>query len=79
MSTTPLLDGIHQLCAHTAAPIGRLHPERVDVQSHSAKVTQNLSSGVLGRTLQAGSDVPDHSTVNLGHQPHGILGTGPSR
>ena len=71
--STPPLDGMHQLAAHTMAPIRLHHTKRVDVQAHKANVAQELACGILGRMLQVGSDIPDHAAVDLGDQPDGIL------
>ena len=69
----PALDGVHEPCANSTAPMCRLHPERVDVQTCPAKVAQDLPLGVLGRPLQTGGDISDHPAVDLTDQPDGVV------
>jgi hypothetical protein len=70
---------VHQPCAHTTAPIGGRHPERVDVEACPAKVAEDLPLGVLGRPLQTGGDISDHPAVDLTDQPDGVVRPWPSQ
>ena len=71
--STPPLDGMHQLAAHTMAPIRLRHTKRVDIQAHQAKVAQELACGIFARILQVSSDIPNDPAGDLGDQPDGIL------
>ena len=64
---------MHQPRPDTTAPRRLLHIKCVDEEAHPAKVAQQLPLGILRRMLQTGSDIPDHTAVQLGDQPDGIL------